>query len=93
MGIVTSETERLIDEKGRLTLPKRLRDRLGLEAGDTVTVGLERDRIVVQPETTVSRTEFVESMEGCLNAETRDPDATRIDPLELNRLWTDDLPG
>jgi len=48
---------------------------------------------VVQPETTVSRTEFVDSMAGCLNAETRDPDATSIDPLELNRLWTDDLPG
>ena len=88
-----AETKRQVDEKGRITLPKALRDRLGVESGDSVVVELEAGQIVVKPAESVSRAEFIETMRGCITEETRAADAPEIDPLELDRDWTGDLPG
>lgn len=86
------DNERSLDKKGRITLPKPLRERLGVEPGDRVSIELEAGQIVVSPQDTVSREEFIETMEGCLNSETRASDAPAIDPVDLKHEWTDDLP-
>lgn len=82
--------ERTIDEKGRVTIPKEVREALGLEPGVDVRIGVEGDRIVIRPR--VSREEFIEAMEGCITEETARDDAPDIDPLELTDIWTSDLP-
>ena len=88
-----TENERSLDEKGRITLPKSLRERLGIGPGDRVTVELEAGRIVVEPEGTVSREEFIETMEGCLEGRTRAKDVPEVDPVDLKETWTEDLPN
>jgi AbrB family looped-hinge helix DNA binding protein len=74
-----SETRRL-DEKGRLTLPKELRESLGLEPGQEVRLSVEGGGVVVRPR--VSREEFAEEMVGCVNEETRRDDAEDVDPFD-----------
>lgn len=46
-----SET-RTMGARGQVTIPKELRDRLGLEGGDEVTVREEDGRIVIDPPVT-----------------------------------------
>ncbi len=84
-------SERRIGEKGRVTLPKSVRERLNLEPGEYVEVSVEEGRVVLKPR--ISRDAFVETMEGCLTEETRATDAPRVDPLDLKADWTDDLPN
>ncbi len=86
---MSTDGERRIDEKGRVTLPKSVRKRLNLEPGEAVEVSVEDDRVVLRPR--VSRKAFIETMEGCLTDETRAPDAPRMDPLDLKADWTSDL--
>ena len=82
---MSTDGERRIDEKGRITLPKSVRERMNLEPGETV----EDDRVVLRPR--VSREVFIETMEGCLTEETRASNAQRMDPLDLKEDWTSDL--
>lgn len=37
-----------IDSKGRITIPARIRNRLGLEEGDEVSLSLNASRVVVE---------------------------------------------
>lgn len=82
--------DRRIDEKGRITLPKELRDRLGLEPGEEVIVELTDGSIRVRP--TVDRAEARDRLRGAVNANTRTAPAREVDPADLKRVWTSDLP-
>ena len=87
MGARTDD--RTIDEKGRVTIPKDIRDRLDLEPGTEVTVQLQEGRIVLVPG--VSREEFIERMEGCIDESTATGEP--IDPRSMKSMWTEDLPS
>jgi AbrB family looped-hinge helix DNA binding protein len=76
----TTNDERTIDEKGRVTIPQEAREALGLGPGADVRIGVEDDRIVIQPQ--VSREEFIEVMEGCITEETVRDDAEEVDPMD-----------
>jgi AbrB family looped-hinge helix DNA binding protein len=39
----------IVSSKGRITVPREIRRRLGLEAGDGVEFVVEGDRIVIRP--------------------------------------------
>ncbi len=39
-----------IDKRGRITIPKDIRERLGMLAGDEVELELEESKIVIEPE-------------------------------------------
>ena len=43
----------VIDKRGRITVPREVRQRLGLAAGDQVEFVVESDRIIVQAVTNV----------------------------------------
>lgn len=88
--MATTDDERTVDERGRVTIPKEMRDALGIEAGEEVALELREGEVVIRPR--VSREEFIETMEGCINEETVREDAEDIDPHELTELWTSDLP-
>lgn len=75
--------ERRVDEKGRITLPKELRDALGLEPGSRVRIERHGEEISVRP--AVSRTEAIEALEGCITEEnTMECDTDPMDPLGLD---------
>lgn len=86
----TPEETRRLDAKGRITIPQSIRESLDLDEGEEVTVELVDGRVVVQPR--VSREEFIETMAGCINDNTRADDAEPVDPLTLKADWTEDLP-
>jgi len=54
MGIVTREDEETVtvevDDRGRITIPVALRDRLGIVPGDELAIELDEGRLVVRPE-------------------------------------------
>lgn len=85
----TKTDDRQIDSNGRITIPKSIRERLNLTDGEHVTVDVEDRRVVIQPR--ISRSEFVEQMEGCINKQTRQADASAQIPVDLKSDWTSDL--
>lgn len=83
-------SERRVDAKGRITIPREIRERLGIDPGEQVTIGVEDGEIVVRRR--VDREDAVEALEGCVDAETRRSGAEPTDPRDLKDDWTSDLP-
>lgn len=75
-----------VDDRGRVVIPKELREQAGIGPGQDVRVELDEDgRLVIQP--VLSAAEFLDRMVGAVNEETRKEDAEPIDPLELKKMW------
>lgn len=72
--------EAAVDDKGRVLIPKALREKVGLKPGDTTRLKVEGGRIVIIPP--ISPQEFIQEMEGCIANGT-----PRIDPLKLKSIW------
>lgn len=45
---MTGEETRKVGERGQVTLPKRLREDLGIDGGDEITIREEGDKIVIE---------------------------------------------
>ena len=74
--------ETVVDEKGRIVIPQRLRERMGLREGAKIKLAVEKGKIrVVKP---ISSAKFIREMEGCVKEGSPIP---KIDPLKLKRLW------
>jgi AbrB family looped-hinge helix DNA binding protein len=78
----SSVAQSTLDRKGRIILPKALRNALGLTEGTEVTVSLERDQLVVSR--LVDPNDFIRDMEGFVKESSGLP---LIDPLSLKRIW------
>lgn len=78
--MATLSTEGRIDGDGRVQIPAELLAALDVEAGEEVLLALRDGAVVVRP--LVSREEFVETMEGCIDDETAREDAPEIDPMD-----------
>lgn len=74
------EQEVIIDEKGRVLIPKEAREKLGLQAGSKATLKIEKEKIIITPP--VSPEEFIKELEGCIKEGT-----PAIDPLDLKNMW------
>lgn len=72
-------SEVVLDSKGRIALPKGIRETLGLREGVRVKVTVEGKRIVLAPP--VSPDEFVREMEGYVKREIQG------EPLEVKKIW------
>jgi AbrB family looped-hinge helix DNA binding protein len=84
----TGSDDRTVDEKGRITIPKAVRDRFDLEPGEEVSVQVQDGKIVIVPG--VSREVFIDRMKGCIDEASAS--AEPIDPTTLKGIWTEDLP-
>jgi len=80
--------DRTLDEKGRITIPKEVRDRFDLEPGEEVLVQVQDGKIVLVPG--VSREAFMDRMKGCIDEGSAK--AEPVDPTALKGIWTEDLP-
>lgn len=83
MGIgVGKMQEAAVDEKGRIVIPRKLRNAVGLVKGSKVKLHSEGRRIVV--EKAVSPEKFSREMKGFIKKGSK----VRIeDPLKLKEIW------
>lgn len=72
----------VVDEKGRIVVPKPLRNELRLNEGSRVRVQIEKQRLVVSR--AVEPDEFIGEMEGFVQKGSQLP---LVDPLSLKRIW------
>lgn len=76
---VTAE-EVTVDKKGRVQIPKAIRDKVGLHVGGKARLKIEKENIVIMPP--ISPEEFIKEMEGCIKEGVPD-----MDPLKLKKMW------
>jgi AbrB family looped-hinge helix DNA binding protein len=69
-----------VDEKGRILIPKEIREKIGLRTGGKARLKVEKERIVIMPP--ISPEDFIKEMEGCIKEGT-----PAIEPLELKKMW------
>ncbi len=74
MGIVE------IDDRGRITIPKEERERLGLTPGMRVLIREKDGALIIKR--FISPDKFISELKGCLT--TKDHP---IDPLKLKEIW------
>jgi AbrB family looped-hinge helix DNA binding protein len=80
MGIKMGKAK--VDDRGRLTLPVDIRDKLGLVPGTEVNV-LETDRgVLIQSR--VTKEEFIQELKGCITEQNQ---VQTIEPLDLKKIW------
>lgn len=75
-----STEEVTVDNKGRVLIPKEVRDKVGLQAGGRARLKIEKENIIIMPP--ISPEEFIEEMEGCIRE-----GIPTIDPLKLKKIW------
>ncbi|MCP8317981.1 MAG: AbrB/MazE/SpoVT family DNA-binding domain-containing protein [archaeon] len=74
--------EAILDKKGRIVIPRQLRDELGLSEGSKVRLMLSKEKIIVTKP--LSPEEFINEMEGCIKEGSSIP---KVNPLELKKIW------
>ena len=75
-----TEQEIFIDDKGRILLPKKAREKIGLLPGGKARLKVEKEKIIIMPP--ISPEDFIQEMEGCINEGT-----PTINPLDLKKIW------
>ena len=78
----TTVEESIIDKKGRIVIPRHLRQASGLREGEKVKLTLEDGKILVMRP--VAPDEFIHEMEACIKEGSRVP---KINPLEIKKIW------
>ncbi len=74
-----AEQEVFIDKKGRILLPKKAREKIGLLTGGKARLKVEKEKIIVMPP--ISPEDFVKEMEGCIKE-----GAPTINPLDVKKI-------
>ncbi len=74
MGIIE------IDDRGRITIPKEERERLGLTPGRKILIREKDGALIIKR--FVSPDNFISELKGCITIKEH-----RIDPLKLKEMW------
>jgi AbrB family looped-hinge helix DNA binding protein len=75
-------TTTVVDNKGRIVVPKQLRNEMRISEGSRVSVQIEKERLVVSR--AVDPDEFIAEMEGFVEKGSRVP---LVNPLSLKHIW------
>jgi AbrB family looped-hinge helix DNA binding protein len=67
-----------VEQQGRVIIPKQLRDRLGIRAGQHLLISQTQGKLVLQPEAALQQVAAV--LKGCVHG-------SPIKPLEAKRIW------
>lgn len=68
-----------IDERGRVTIPKELRDKIGLKPKARVRITAGKNGVKI--EKAVDLSEFMTELRGCITVK------GEIDPMRLKEIW------
>lgn len=66
-----------VEKRGRVLIPKEIRDRANLHGGEEVSVELEDGKIVLRP---LKSPDKIRELKGCV-------EESKIDPLNLKKMW------
>ncbi|MDH5792588.1 MAG: AbrB/MazE/SpoVT family DNA-binding domain-containing protein [Candidatus Bathyarchaeota archaeon] len=80
MGRWEESLEVTVDDRGRVLIPKEIRERLGLNPGTEARIEVEDDRLIITPPVTPES--FIRRMEGRITE-----GEPTIDPLRLKKIW------
>lgn len=72
-----------VDERGRVTIPQREREKAGVRPGARVRVHATDNAIIIRR--TASREDFSEIFAGCITGEKAVGEA--MDPLRVKEMW------
>lgn len=67
-----------LEERGRVLLPKEVRDSLHLKPGQKLLIEQKGKEIVIRPATNKDR--FIAELKGCVRH-------SRVKPHEIKRIW------
>lgn len=70
--------ELVIDERGRVVIPKEIREKLNLRPSQKLIVQLREKEIVLKPAVDVEQ--FIAELKGCVHG-------SRVKPSELKEIW------
>ena len=77
MGIpMGTESNSTIDDRGRLTIPQEIRDKLQLVSGTKVSFELSDGQLIIRK--AISRREFVQHFSGIISGPEEDEDLKKI---------------
>ncbi len=66
-----------VEKRGRVLIPKEIRDKADLRGGEEVSVKMEDDKIILKP---LKSPEKIKELKGCVKE-------SKIDPLDLKKMW------
>ena len=67
-----------IEERGRILIPKELREELRLKAGQKLSIEKRGEEIVIKP--TINSKKFISELKGCIKR-------SKIKPMEVKKIW------
>ena len=69
-----------VDDRGRILIPKEIRERIGLQPGSGARLEVEDNRLIITPPLSPER--FIQEMEGCISE-----GEPSLEPLKLKEIW------
>jgi AbrB family looped-hinge helix DNA binding protein len=79
MGMGTNMGKEVeIEERGRVLIPKEIREEMRLKTGQKLSVEKRGEEIVIKP--SVDSRKFVSELKGCVKK-------SRIKPMEVKKIW------
>ncbi|WXG42318.1 MAG: AbrB/MazE/SpoVT family DNA-binding domain-containing protein [Candidatus Freyarchaeum deiterrae] len=71
-----------IEERGKIQIPKEIRDMAGFRPGEEVEVEFENGKVVIKP--LIDLEKFSNELKGCVNK-------SIIQPLDAKKIWKQSL--
>ena len=68
-----------IDERGRITIPKELREKTGLKPKARVRITARKNGVSI--EKAIDLSDFIDELRGCITIK------SDIDPMRLKEIW------
>ncbi len=79
MGVGNAMGTEEIDERGRITIPKEIREKTGLKPKARVRITARRNGVNIEKATDL--TDFIKELKGCITVK------GDIDPMRLKEIW------
>lgn len=77
-GVGFKVGEILLDERGRIVIPKEAREKLNLKPNQRLLVRVKQGEIILKPPADAGK--FIAELRGCVSG-------SRIKPSELKEIW------
>ncbi|MBI4393109.1 MAG: AbrB/MazE/SpoVT family DNA-binding domain-containing protein [Euryarchaeota archaeon] len=74
-----------VDERGRVLIPRGIREEQGLAPGSPVIIESTKDGVLLRP--ALQREEALRRLNGAINVKNRKRGVEPMDPLAVKQIW------